>query len=389
MLKLVSAPNPERFPDRELHISRESRDRYEFDQSLFSLSGQVIFADFHTARLFAERMNQRRDLARTPEKSARASELYALGLIDEILHHIVAEYKRQRRPDVMQRAMEHLEEMLETSAVDKALETFIETFPPIAVYRGDLSVEEYLNRITDGTSNREIALEELLLLWLANENPASGSLQELFDDEPLEARTQYREMISELRDFFKTQPSFGPEDEDLIEMLQSPIRSAPTSLRDQLAYIRTHWRDLLGPYMERLLRSVDFIDEENRGFFGPGPGPVKAYEFGEQREEPENFSPDRDWMPEVVMIAKNVYVWLFQLSETYERTIDTLDKIPDEELQRLYESGFTALWLIGLWERSDASRRIKQMMGNPEAVASAYSIKQYEIAQDLGGEPAF
>jgi hypothetical protein len=389
MLKLVPAPNPAQWPSRELHVSRESRDRYQLDQSLFSLSGQVIFANFQSARLFTQRVNEMRDLVRFPEQAVRASDLYALGLIDEILHHIVAQYKRQRRPDVMQRALDHLEDALDAPEVEDALRTFVEHFPPLAVYQNELSVEAYLDETTDGTSNREIALEELLFLWLSNENPASGPLHELFDDEPLETRTRYREMMDELRDFFKGQPAFGPRDQDLMEMLQSPSRSAPSSLRDQLEYIRTHWRDLLGPYMVRLLRGVDFIDEENRGFFGHGPGPVEAYEFGAQREEPENFSPDRDWMPEVVMIAKNVYVWLFQLSETYERPIETLDQVPDAELERLHRGGFTALWLIGLWERSEASKLIKQRMGNPEAVASAYSIKRYEIAQALGGESAF
>jgi hypothetical protein len=51
--------------------------------------------------------------------------------------------------------------------------------------------------------------------------------------------------------------------------------------------------------------------------------------------------------------------------------------------------GFTGLWLIGLWERSRASQRIKQMMGNPDAVASAYSLYDYQIADDLGGEDAY
>jgi glycosidase len=50
--------------------------------------------------------------------------------------------------------------------------------------------------------------------------------------------------------------------------------------------------------------------------------------------------------------------------------------------------GFSGLWLIGLWERSTASRTIKQRMGNPEAVASAYSLFDYQIAADLGGDAA-
>ncbi len=50
--------------------------------------------------------------------------------------------------------------------------------------------------------------------------------------------------------------------------------------------------------------------------------------------------------------------------------------------------GFSGLWLIGLWERSRASQKIKQLCGNPDAVASAYSLYDYYIAADLGGEEA-
>ena len=78
------------------------------------------------------------------------------------------------------------------------------------------------------------------------------------------------------------------------------------------------------------------------------------------------------------VIAKNIFVWLHQLSEKYGYEINTLDQIPDEELDQLAEWNFTALWLIGLWERSNASKQIKQIMGNPEAAASAYSLYEYE-----------
>ncbi len=90
-------------------------------------------------------------------------------------------------------------------------------------------------------------------------------------------------------------------------------------------------------------------------------------------------------MPRVVLIAKNSYVWLDQLSKKYLRDIHALNQIPDEELDLMQVRGITGLWLIGLWERSAASRRIKQMMGQPEAVASAYSLMDYQIAGDLGG----
>ena len=44
--------------------------------------------------------------------------------------------------------------------------------------------------------------------------------------------------------------------------------------------------------------------------------------------EVEAFSPDKDWMPNLVLMAKSTYVWLDQLSRAYGRAIRTLDAIP-------------------------------------------------------------
>jgi glycosidase len=108
------------------------------------------------------------------------------------------------------------------------------------------------------------------------------------------------------------------------------------------------------------------------------------------RGEPahERYSADRLWMPEVVLLAKNTHVWLDQLGRKYGRPVITLADIPDEELDELAGRGLTGLWLIGIWERSPASRRLKQRMGQPDAAASAYSIYDYVVAADLGGEAA-
>ena len=94
-------------------------------------------------------------------------------------------------------------------------------------------------------------------------------------------------------------------------------------------------------------------------------------------------------MPNVVLMAKSTYVWLEQLSKKYLRHIHRLDQIPDEELQLLASRGVTGLWLIGLWERSTASRTIKRLRGHHDAVASAYSLKSYDIAEALGGWEAY
>ncbi|MGC9358581.1 MAG: alpha-amylase family glycosyl hydrolase, partial [Anaerolineae bacterium] len=369
---------------REFHVSRKARDRYDLEKTLFSLSGNVLFANFHAARVFADKMNKKRDLANYPEKAVRAGQINAMGLIDEILHYVVGRYREDKKSEVMGEAREHLEEEMGAEAVDEMLRTFIEHFPPVAVYQRDMTVEEYLEGETQGIPNRDIALEELVLLWLANANPAYSPFMELFDDDRLDKQTAYPQAIDALHDFFEEQPHFGPDDKNLMDLLREPAIEEPHSLSGQLEYIRKRWGSFLGKYLYKLLSSLDFLAEEEKMFFGFGPGPARVHEFGDLEEEEERFSPDSDWMPRVVLLAKNVYVWLDQLSKEYERDVHRLDQVPDAELDKIARQGFTGLWLIGLWERGEASKRIKQMMGNPEAVASAYSLYDYVIAEDLG-----
>ena len=38
----------------EFHVSRSSRDRYRFDDALFTLTGNAVIADFYAARVFAQ-----------------------------------------------------------------------------------------------------------------------------------------------------------------------------------------------------------------------------------------------------------------------------------------------------------------------------------------------
>ena len=75
-------------------------------------------------------------------------------------------------------------------------------------------------------------------------------------------------------------------------------------------------------------------------------------------------------MMKLILIAKNTFVWLSQLSEKYKFPIERLDQIPDEELDMMSRWGITGLWLIGIWERSAASKTIKRWCGNPEAESS-------------------
>ena len=378
---LAFAPGPFGGADREFHIAAAMRKKLGVDDGLFGLSGNVVFADLKAVREFTGKLN-----ATVADGAIFATgDVNAMGLIDEILHYIVSLFKSEYGDDVMRRALEHLRHSIGGEKVNEALEHFVHSFPPTSVHAGKQTAAEFLDSDVNGESGAEVALEEMLLLWVANRNPALAPFAELFGDKTMRDHTAYMPLMHSFGEFFRTQPTFGPESETLVELLRAPAIAHPDSLHDQLSYIRKRWSHIIGDYLFRLLRSLDVIREEQRArFSGPGPTPVLDFS-GLADEESERFSEDRDWMPRAVLIAKSTLVWLDQIQRQYGREVKRLDEIPDEELDRLADAGFSGLWLIGLWERSRASKRIKQMCGNPEAEASAYSLMDYQIAEELGG----
>lgn len=386
----------------EFHVSREIREKCDFDEGLFASSGNIILANFKNVRLFAKKINdliarEEKDSVAAGKKMIKAGQLNAMGLIDEIFHYVCGLYRRDNKVSVFEELLGELDMAYGKEAVDEILQVFNETFPPVAVFKGEISVKEYLageglDAIT-GTmrSNRVSTLEELILLRLANENPAFKPFYLLFNDDKLKKLSLYEPGWDKIKGFFKNQPVFGPNNVDLITMLKEPVVFSPDSLKGQLDYIRTYWSELLGEWLTRLLAGMDMISEEEKAAWAPLTGAgsngidMAPYNYDSLLQEYERFSPDKEWMPKVILMAKTVLVWLDQLSKKYKREITRLDQIPDEELDLLAHRGFTGLWLIGLWERSHASKRIKQICGNPEAAASAYSLYDYDIAQGLGG----
>ena len=142
---------------------------------------------------------------------------------------------------------------------------------------------------------------------------------------------------------------------------------------------------MIDDYLLLLLQGIGFLKEENKIHF-TGPGPAQIHEFND--EEYEKFTEDKDWMPHLILLAKSTYVWLGQLSKKYKMEVTRLDQISQEELQLQASRGITGIWLIGIWQRSYASKRIKEINGDADAIASAYSLDDYRIADDLGGESA-
>jgi hypothetical protein len=59
---------------------------------------------------FAQKMNQRRDLVNFPERAVQAGQINAMGMIDEIMHHVIQLYRQQKNPQIMQAALVDLRE---------------------------------------------------------------------------------------------------------------------------------------------------------------------------------------------------------------------------------------------------------------------------------------
>jgi hypothetical protein len=202
-------------------------------------------------------------------------------------------------------------------------------------------------------------MNELILLYFSCFNPAFRQYKILFDDIELIAESPYIPLITIPGKLFLESAALSHLGLTLFDCLYSPIRFCSDSLECQLEYIRIHWgRFLPIDLLEQLYLASDILQEE-RTLRGLGPGPIDALRFdrylygGELGySEPAAFSRDADWMSNVVLIAKSVYVWLYQLSRKYQRDIRLLSDIPDEELDQLARWGFSALWLIGVWERS-------------------------------------
>ena len=374
---------------RELPIARAARLRFDLEGIVGPAAPRATpadgpgpggsrgpAADLALARRIAARLNAARP-AGAP--SAQAGELAALGLLHEIFHLVVERAAAIDPAAGMEASAATAEASLGEAGYRRLLDELGAEFPDVAP------------RLEPDR------LEELLLLRIANENPAIGPLRALVDDRPL--LPERGEAIAALERHHAARRPIGPNGETLVELLRAPARAHPTSLAGQLRYVRDHWRGLLGDaldaLLDRLLVTLDVIAEEERGMhlrFGGGGGVASeadVTDFGALGDEPERFSSDSAWMPRLVLIAKSTYVWLDQLSRWHGREIRTLDAIPDEELDRLARFGITGLWLIGLWERSRASQRIKAWRGNPDAAASAYSLDDYVIARDLGGDAAW
>src|SRR5437867_149761 len=114
----------------EFHVSRSARGRHGFEGALFSPRGTAVFDSVESARRLAEKINAGRDLPRHPERAVKAGQLHAMGLIEEILRHVIELYREARGAAVSRKVLSWLDATVGRERVDAAQRKFFEEFPP-------------------------------------------------------------------------------------------------------------------------------------------------------------------------------------------------------------------------------------------------------------------
>ena len=380
------------------YVNRNARELFHLaDPEFLLLSGSGTESLKRSEKQAAVINNFLKQQRGAEAKAVLPAQLHGMKLLHELFHAIMIKAITLRQPNFLQNVFGAFQEELSPERSEEYLTHFITSFPTQKLYAGEETHDEWLKR----QNNKTEVLEESFLVWLNNQNPALEQFSDLLTD-PLTKKAAYRKLIMTMRSSMQAMGPVGPDNLDLAELLISPIKHAPTSILDQLRYIRLNWGELLGDtaFWGLLAGAIDFIEDEDKYLFFEQIAREKArrndgHEFEKEAHVPDytfddanapaNYSVDSSWMPEVVMLAKSTYVWLDQLSKLYRRPVNRLQDIPDEELDTIADRGFTALWLIGLWQRSFASQKIKQLHGNPEAKASAYALEKYDISDDIGG----
>jgi glycosidase len=364
----------------ELHLNNSSRKNYLLENLIFSETGKLIVKENYQIQEITEQINSIRKESGEVENFYKSSDINALALIEKINHFLIKKYLLEADNLAFKSTLNRLNENYGKDEIDKIFEVYNSNFSG----KGGIDLENQI----DSRPVRELILEEVILLKICNNNQAAAPYKELFDDTPLIENSRYTPVFYTMLEHFDETPSFGPGKNNLIKLLMEPAQHHPHSLQAQIEYMKDKWPILTDEFLLLLLKGIDKIREENKAFFN-GPGPSSVLEFGNihNREEDDtpNFSPDSNWMPEVILLAKNALVWLDQLSRDYKREIRSLNQIPNEELDVIASRGINCLWLIGIWDRSNASKEIKKRCGNADAVSSAYSLFSYDISYEIGG----
>ncbi len=359
------AADDEPGPDRiALLVGERAARRYALDGLPAAPGGRGVLADLPAVRRLADRLNDDPDRRRRELAPTSAGQVAAAAATVDLARHLM-----QRRSDCSDAVLGELERGVGPLAVAGILEEV---------------ARRYGRDTTDGGrpgSDRVAA--ELVALWLAGRSRPLAGLRDLVDGDDLDALLSAVGVADSLP---RTIAAAAPDLDDLACLLARHSDDLRSQIEALLGFARSRGVTRVGP----LLLALDLLQEEGRLPFaapsGPAPGP--AADRIELPSAPPRATSEPGWARDLVLAARHTLVWLAQLSVRHSRPITRLDQVPEAALAGLAADGVSGLWLVGVWDRSRASESIKRMMGNPEAAASAYAIRQYRVAPELGGDGA-
>lgn len=342
---------------RDFRISSRTRARINVNNAVFSTNNDLN-SFYPQAQNVAFKYNKLND-KEVPYLSA--ANLNASAILHYLYQDIISKYLKENEKDFFSKTTANIQK---NNSAESTFIFYSKEFPSPMLSQ----LEPDINMFIEETS-RGYFLHKVMTF-----NPAMiKAIKPLIDPKGV----VFPKTEQSLNDIFGGLKNKGPNhsklSDDLFTFLITPSILNPNSLFDQIKYILTEWKEYLSDSVKNnLLNALDYHKEETKPVY-QGESRPETYipQYDCDNTEIEAFTEDRNWMPNVIMVAKSTLVWLDQLSKYYKRAITTLDQIPNEELDNLRDRGFTALWLIGLWERSDASKKIKNLCGNADAEASA------------------
>ena len=348
-----------------IFLPKRSTQLYKIYPHLIQPDGQIVVDDFQIARIIAYQIN--RYFIAQKHISVRGWEIQALAQITDIYPQVFA--------------------YISDGSFD-----FYKAFKGWWQDRVKKSIDTKLHDFFCCTSlgEEEAYWKRIITAWLFWHNPAFAFYRAALDPDKHNKNLLRKFEKINLHEFFVQLP--GPDfatEKDLDTFLHRPLALGKTVIVQQMEYMRHYWWISLNKKTRKdLPRTLKFIYEEQQEDQKRASAPDRILEFSTERIKP-SLCDEAAWMRNLVLIAKNTFVWLEQLSQKYQTSIERLDEIPEEELAFLKDAGINGLWLIGIWKRSPASQKIKELYGNQDAIASAYSVYEYRITEELGGEAAY
>ena len=370
----------------EFHVSKAARVRYDFDRALFQTSGNVIIPDFPAARALRQAHERAGGHGALPgsRRPRRRAQRHGPDRRDPPpRRRDLPPHREPQRHGATRVAA--LTAQLEPDRLDQALVRFVEQFPPLAVLprrpgsRRPIWPARPRATPTARSRSKSCCCSGWPTSTRRSRPSTSCSTTPTWPSDTAYERADRRPAASSST----ASPPFGPDGQiaDRVPARRPPLAAPRLAGRAAALHPRRAGAWCWRASCDRLLVSLDVLHEEEVALWmrmhpTPGAGrPAARPRAGRHRERVRALQPGPrlDAAPradgqEHLRLARPALA-----SSTAARSTAST-RSPTRSWTRWRGRGFTGLWLIGLWERSRASQRIKQLCGNPDAVASAYSL---------------